>query len=139
MTSKNTVERLAKAIFGKNEVQNRIALSAVKMIIGDMATLYAEFRKTEGLGGLFFNPANPECSHYMTLKDIHTDVILAEEIMDDFLKDFLNKLINVINKEAESEQPIIVMVDDESMSVHVLDLNSAEERINEVVDAVSRD
>jgi hypothetical protein len=31
------------------------------------------------------------------------------------------------------------MVDDESMSVHVLDLNSAEERINEVVDAVSRD
>jgi hypothetical protein len=139
MTSKNTVERLAKAIFGKNEVQNRIAINAVKMIIGDITTLYEEFRKTEGLGALFFNPVNPECSHFMTLKDIHTDVILAEEIMDDYLKDFLNKLINVINKEAESNQPIVVMVDEMSMSVHVIDLNSAEERINEVVNAVSGD
>jgi hypothetical protein len=139
MSSKNTVERLARAIFGKNEVQNRIAINAVKMIVGDITTLYEEFRKTEGLGALFFNPANPECSHFMTLKDIHTDVILAEEIMDDYLKDFLNKLINVINKEAESNQPIVVMVDEMSMSVHVIDLNSAEERINEVVNAVSGD
>jgi hypothetical protein len=139
MSSKNTVERLARAIFGKNEVQNRIAINAVKMIVGDITTLYEEFRKTEGLGALFFNPANPECSHFMTLKDIHTDVILAEEIMDDYLKDFLNKLISVINKEAESKQPIVVMVDEMSMSVHVIDLNSAEERINEVVNAVSGD
>ena len=139
MSSKNTVERLARAIFGKNEVQNRIAINAVKMIVGDITTLYEEFRKTEGLGALFFNPANPECSHFMTLKDIHTDVILAEEIMDDYLKDFLNKLISVINKEAESKQPIVVMVDEMSMSVHVIDLNSAEERINEVVNAISGD
>ena len=139
MSSKNTVEKLARAIFGKSEVQNRIALNAVKMIVGDIATLYAEFRKTEGLGALFFNPASPDCSHFMTLKDIHTDVILAEEIMDDYLKEFLNKLISVINKEAESQQPIVVMVDETSMSVHVLDLNLAEERINEVVDAVSGD
>lgn len=139
MSNKNTVEKLAKAIFGKSEVQNRVALNAVKMIVGDIATLYSEFRKTEGLGALFFNPASPDCSQFMTLKDIHTDVILAEEIMDDYLKDFLNKLINVINKEAESEKPVVVMVDETAMSVHVIDLNLADERINEVVDAISRD
>ncbi len=137
MINENTAGRLAKAIFGKNEVQNRIALSAVKLIIGDIATLYTEFRKTEGLGALFFNPVNPECSNYMALKDIYKDVALAEEIMDDCLKEFLNKLINIINKEADSEQPIIVMVDDMSMSVHVVDFNAAEKRVNEVVDAVS--
>ena len=139
MSNKNTVEKLAKAIFGKSEVQNRVALNAVKMIVGDIATLYSEFRKTEGLGALFFNPASPDCSQFMTLKDIHTDVILAEEIMDNYLKDFLNKLINVINKEAESEKPVVVMVDETAMSVHVIDLNLADERINEVVDAISRD
>jgi hypothetical protein len=139
MANENTLKKLARSIFGKSEVQNRIALSAVKMIVGDIVTLYEEFKKTEGLGALFFNPTNPEFSHYMTLQDIHTDIALAEEIMDDCLRDFLNKLVNVVNKEADSKKPVVVMADESSMSVHVLDLNTAEERLDEVANAISRD
>jgi hypothetical protein len=75
----------------------------------------------------------------MTLQDIHTDIALAEEIMDDYLRDFLNKLVNVVNKEADSKKPVVVMADESSMSVHVLDLNTAEERLDEVANAISRD
>lgn len=136
---KNTATELAKKIFGRSEVQNRIALNTVKMIIGDITTLYEEFKKAEGNGALFFNPSKPDCSQYMTIRDIQTDIALAEEIMDSALAGFLQKLITVVEKESDSGKPIVVMVDQRGMSIHLIDLEAAEELLNKTSDAASAD
>ena len=122
-------KRLAQSLFSKSEVQNRISMNAIKMIIGDVVTLYTEFRNAEGLGALFFNPQRPDDSQYLTISEIHKDVALAEELMNSELSDFLKKLINLIQKEQENDSPIVVMIDQSGMSVHVIDLNLAEEML----------
>ena len=139
MTNGRNSERLAHKLFSKSEVQNKIAVNTIKMIVGDIVTLYQEFRKAEGLGALFFNPVAPENSSYMTIKDIKTDIILAEEIMDDDLKEFLKKLLNIVDKEQDNKQAIVVLVNNQTMSIHLIDLNSVETQIKELVDAFSRD
>ena len=139
MPANNSAKELANKLFSKSEVQNKIALNAVKLIVGDIVTLYGEFRKVEGLGALFFNPSDPNKSTYLTIDDIKKDIILAEEIMNDDLKDFLTKLLNVIDKEQESGKCIVVMVTSKSMSVHVVDLDTVENHIKELADAVSSD
>lgn len=108
------------------------------MIIGDVVTLYTEFRKADGIGALFFNPQRPDDSQYLTLSDIHKDIALAEELMNEELCDFLKKLVNLIQSESENESPIVVMIDQSGMSVHVIDLNLAEEMITQrMKDAIS--
>lgn len=139
MAKSNAAGELAKKIFSKSELQNHIAVNVVKMIVGDIVTLYEEFRQAEGLGALFFNPVNPENSSYMTIGDIKTDIILAEEIMDDDLKEFLKKLLNIVDKEQDNKQAIVVLVNNQTMSIHLIDLNSVETQIKELVDAFSRD
>jgi len=139
MPKSNAAGELAKKIFSKSELQNQIAVNVVKMIVGDIVTLYEEFRQAEGLGALFFNPVAPENSSYMTIKDIKTDIILAEEIMDDDLKEFLKKLLNIVDKEQDNKQAIVVLVNNQTMSIHLIDLNSVETQIKELVDAFSRD
>ena len=139
MASKESVRQLASKLFSKSEVQNKIAMNTVKMIVGDIVTLYDEFRKAEGLGALFFNPSNPENSTYMPIADIRTDIILAEEIMNDELKDFLNKLLKIIDKEQDSGKSIVVLVTSQSMSIHIVDLNTVEEHLQGLADAFSRD
>jgi len=139
MAKSNAAGELAKKIFSKSELQNHIAVNVVKMIVGDIVTLYEEFRQAEGLGALFFNPVNPENSSYMTIRDIKTDIILAEEIMDDDLKEFLKKLLNIVDKEQDNKQAIVVLVNNQTMSIHLIDLNSVETQIKELVDAFSRD
>jgi hypothetical protein len=138
MSSKPS-SKLANSIFGKSEVQNRIALNAVKMIVGDIVTLHDEFKKADGAGALFFNPSAPEASAYMTIADIKKDIALAEEIMDDELKLFLQKLLNVVDKEHKSEVAIVVLINREAMSIHLIELNAAEERLNEFSNAIIRD
>lgn len=139
MSRDQSMRELAKQLFGKSEVQNRIALNTVKMIVSDVVTLYAEFRKAEGMGALFFNPKAPDKSQYMTINDIHNDISLAEEVLNQDLKDFLLKLINVIEREEENNKPVVVMIDSSTMSIHVIDVDKAQERINEFSNAFSGD
>jgi hypothetical protein len=139
MTHGRNSERLASKLFSKSEVQNKIAVNTVKMIVGDIVTLYQEFRKAEGLGALFFNPVTPENSSYMTIKDVQNDIVLAEELMDDDLRDFLKKILRVIEDEQEQETAIVVLIKNQTMSIHIIDLNTVDTQIKELVDAFSRD
>jgi hypothetical protein len=109
------------------------------MIIGDIVTLYEEFKKAEGLGALFFNPSVPENSTYLNIEDIKNDIILAEEIMDNDLKDTLKKLLNVIDKERDTNNAVVVLLDSHALSIHLVDLNTTEETINELANAAFRD
>lgn len=132
------LSKLAKSIFGRSEVQNRIAKNAVKMIIGDIVTLYSEFRNYEGLGALFFNVRCPENSHYMTTKELYNDIILAEEQLDSGTKEFLEKLLNVIEKNEDTENAIVVLVEATGLSVMVIDLEVVNESLEKQAEDATR-
>jgi hypothetical protein len=136
----SNVDKLAKNLFGKSEVKNRIGLNAAKMITGDMVTLYGEFKQAKGVGILCFNPSKPDKSVYMTLDDLRVDLALAEEMCDTGTSSFLAEAIKIVQKYGEKKDTgVIVLVSDRCMSLHVLDLNDAEERLNNIVDAASND
>ena len=130
MTNDN-IKALGNKLFSKSEVQNRIAKNALKVILGDMTTLYNEFRTASGLGALFFNTMSPLNSLYMTTKEIYNDIILAEELMDTDTKEFLQKTLNVIEKNSDNTTPVVVMVDSDGMSIHLLDLDEISQRIDQ--------
>lgn len=131
-------EQLIKKLFSNSEVQNRIAKSAVKLIVSDIITLYSEFRKAEGLGALFFNLEYPNRSIYLDVKEIYKDITVAEEMMDKKTKEFLQKLLNVIEKNENNTTPVVVMVNDASLSIHLLDSDSVDETIDKrILDATS--
>jgi hypothetical protein len=56
---------------------------------------------------------------------------LAEEMMNKDLATFFKKLIKVIEK--EKDDPIVVMLDINGMSIHVLDKNKIDEVLEEQV------
>jgi hypothetical protein len=120
---------LSQKLFGKSEVKNKIAKNAVEIILGDMVTLYKEFRSAQGLGALFFNTEKPLNSLYLTTKEIYNDIILAEELMDTDTKSFLTKILNLVEKNEDNETPVVVMLDATGMSVHLLDLDVIKEHI----------
>jgi hypothetical protein len=135
MKPMDETQKLTSKIFGPSEVQNRIGMSAVKLILSDIVTLYNEFKEASGAGALFFNPWKPDLSQYLTLKDIQTDIVLAEELMDNKLKAFLQKIQKVATKEADSSNAVVVLITEESMSIHVLNLDSADEKLQEKANA----
>lgn len=131
-------EKLIKKLFGSSEVQNRIAKSTVKLIVSDIITLYTEFRKAEGLGALFFNLEYPNRSIYLDVHEIYKDITVAEEMMDSKTKDFLQKLLNVIEKNENTDTPVVVMVQDTGLSIHLLDSTSVDETLDKkILDATS--
>jgi hypothetical protein len=65
----------------------------------------------------------------MTTKEIYNDIVLAEELMDSDTKKFLQKVLNVIEKNSDNEIPVVVMVDAAGLSVHLLDLDIISENI----------
>lgn len=136
----SNVDKLAKNLFGKSEIKNRIGLNAAKMITGDMVTLYGEFKQAKGVGVLCFNPSKPDKSVYMTLDDLRVDLALAEEMCDIGTSSFLTEAIKIVQKYGDKKDTgVVVLVSDRGMSLHVLDLNDAEERLNNIVDAASND
>jgi hypothetical protein len=127
--TKDNKKALGSKLFGKSEVQNRISKNALKMIMGDIATLYSEFRTARGLGALFFNTTAPLNSLFMTIQEIYNDIVLAEELMDNETKKFLQKVLNVIEKNSDNTTPVVVMVDATGLSIHLLDLDVIAENI----------
>lgn len=131
------IKEFSANVFGTSESQRRMAKNTVKMILGDMVTLYQEFKTHLGTGALFFMPNSPTKSSYVTVKDLVNDKAIAEEMCDKATGEFLTKLIHIIEKNEESGKPVIVMTSGFELTVHVLDLNEIDENINKVADAAS--
>jgi hypothetical protein len=136
MTSDHT-KALGQKLFGKSEVQDKISKNALKIILGDIVTLYSEFRTAKGLGALFFNTTAPSNSLYMTIKEIYNDIIVAEELIDSETKQFLQSVLNIVEKNSDNTTPIVVMVDAKGLSVHLLDLDSVNDNIEKHAQDIS--
>lgn len=140
MTNSKELDKLAKNLFGKSEVKNRIGLNAAKMITGDIVTLYQEFRKASGAGALCFNPTKPDKSIYMTVSDLKVDMVLAEEMCDSETAAFLAKAIELVHKvSADEDKALVLLTSNYGISAHVVDLEQASSRLDGIADAASRD
>jgi hypothetical protein len=140
MTNSKELDTLAKNLFGKSEVKNRIGLNAAKMIAGDIVTLYQEFKKASGAGALCFNPAKPDKSVYMSVADLKTDMALAEEMCDSETAAFLSKTIELVQKVgAKEDKALVLLASNQGISAHVIDLEEASSRLDGIADAASRD
>ena len=136
MTSDHT-KALGQKLFGKSEVQDKISKNALKIILGDIVTLYSEFRTAKGLGALFFNTTEPSNSLYMTIKEIYNDIIVAEELIDSDTKQFLQSVLNIVEKNSDNTTPIVVMVGAKGLSVHLLDLDLVNDNIEKHAQNIS--
>jgi hypothetical protein len=125
--------QLKNSLFAGDEFKKRMASNVVRMIVGDITTLYSEFKANEGAGALFFNPSNPTASQYLALTDIYKDRALAEEMLHDDLAKFLDKLANIVTKQSDSNLPVVVMVHPTGMSIHILDTDKVDEVLEEHV------
>ena len=132
---KKVAKQLRQNLFAGGEAKRRMASNVVRMIIGDIITLYTEFKTHKGEGALFFNTSDAEKSQYLSINEIKTDMALAEELMNKDLTTFFKKLLQVLEKESESGDPVVVMLDIHGMSIHVLDKNKIDEVLEEAVDA----
>ena len=140
MANSKELDKLAKNLFGKSEVKNRIGLNAAKMITGDIVTLYQEFRKASGAGALCFNPTKPDKSIYMTVSDLKVDMALAEEMCDSETAAFLAKAIELVHKvSADEDKALVLLTSNYGISAHVVDLEQANSRLDGIADAASRD
>ena len=128
--SSQRAERIAKALFGKSEKQQRLAMETLKSIIGDIVILYQEFRKASGPGSLVFSTLSSEQGVYLTPEDIRTDIAMAQEMCDDGMGKYLNDLLEKVSKfEHDEDKAVITLLTDKGMSTHVLDLNDAEHNL----------
>lgn len=130
---KKVAAQLKQNLFAGGETKRRMASNVVRMIIGDIITLYTEFKIHKGDGALFFNTSNAEASQYLSIEEIKKDMALAEEMMNKDLATFFQKLLKVIEKESPSKDPVVVMLDVNGMSIHVLDKNKIDEVLEEAV------
>ena len=120
-------ERIAKALFGKSESQQRLSFATLKSIISDIVILYQEFRKASGPGSLVFNTMGGDQGVYMTPADIRNDIANAQELQDDGLGKYLTDLLEKVAKfETDTDKAVITLVTERGISTHILDLNDAE-------------
>ena len=122
---------LVRQMFGGNERENMIAAGVMRTILADITRIYFENKKTRGKGILVFNGEDPEKSKYLTTKDIDQDLALAEEMMHKQTCHMFKKIIEFIEEKHESDLALVAMIQSDGVSLHVVDPQEANERINE--------
>lgn len=127
---------LKKRLFGESEVNSRIAAGILRTILADITRLYFENVKARGKGLLVFNPENPEASSYLTVDDILNDIALAQEACNPKLEKMLRETLSLIDKEFENELPIIAMIQNDSINIHIIDPEQTDEKINKMVNGL---
>jgi hypothetical protein len=73
----------------------------------------------------------------MTIKEIYNDIIVAEELIDSDTKQFLQSVLNIVEKNSDNTTPIVVMVDAKGLSVHLLDLDAINDNIEKHAQDIS--
>jgi len=123
---------LVKNLFGGNETERMISAGVVRTILSDMTRLYFENRTAIGEGILVFNPESPENSKYLSKKDLENDLAVAQEGMDEKAEALFSKLIQVVEKESESDLALVAMVQSNEICVHLIDPVEANKKIDEL-------
>jgi hypothetical protein len=123
---------LRKLLFKGNEQERMISAGVLRTIFADITRLYFENKRARGKGILIFNGDDPEKSKYITKEELQDDLALAQEdCLDDFAEGF-KKMINVIDKEAESDLALVAMVYPDGIAVNIINPDEINEKIDEL-------
>lgn len=123
---------LIKNLFGGNETERMISAGVVRTILSDITRLYFENRRARGEGILIFNPEDPEKSKYLTKNDLENDLAVAQEGMDEKAEALFAKVIQVIEKESESDLALVAMVQSNEIAIHLIDPVEANKKVDEL-------
>lgn len=122
---------LIKNLFGGNETERMISAGVVRTILSDITRLYFENRAARGEGILVFNPEDPENSKYLTKNELENDLAVAQEGMDEKAEALFAKVIQVIEKESDSDLALVAMVQSSEIAIHLIDPIEANKKIDE--------
>ena len=130
MFNEERVNGLRKMLFSGNESERMISAGVLRTIFSDITRLFFENRQAMGLGLLVFNPESPEKSKYITKRDLENDLALAEEDCNEKFAEGFRKMIQVIEKEKDSDLALVAMAYEDGIAVNLID----PEKINETID-----
>lgn len=123
---------LIKNLFGGNETERMISAGVVRTILSDITRLYFENRRARGEGILIFNPESPENSKYLTKTDLENDLAVAQEGMDQKAEALFAKVIQVVEKESDSDLALVAMVQANEIAIHLIDPIEANKKVDEL-------
>tara|TARA_R110002012_G_scaffold38876_2_gene107941 strand:+ start:737 stop:1153 length:417 start_codon:yes stop_codon:yes gene_type:complete len=133
MFNKKRVNDLRKMLFSGNESERMMSAGVLRTIFSDITRLYFENKQAMGLGLLVFNPEAPDKSKYITKGDLENDLSLAQEDCNSVFEEGFQKMINVIEKEKDSDLAIVAMAYEDGIAVNLID----PDQINETIDELS--
>jgi hypothetical protein len=96
-----------------------------------MTRLYFENRKAVGKGILVFNPEEPGKSKYMTVNELDNDIAVAQEFKDTRIEELFKKISKTIESKGNSDLALVAMVQDDELTIHLIDPEEANKKIDE--------
>ena len=130
--SKKTNE-LKRMLFNGSESDNMISAGVIRNIFADITRIYFENKKIRGAGVLVFNPENPEKSTFITKTEIENDLAIAEESCNSEFAEAFRKVLQVVEKEAESDLALVCMVYDDGLALNIINPDQINESIDKIL------
>ena len=113
------------ALDGKTgETEGKCLDAVVKLILGDMGTVYTKFWEAEGPGVICFQPDNKERSmFYMTLEELHSAQESCERENKGDLAETFRRILEAAQKLDPAESAGYIINDEEGIRYFAVDYN----------------
>ena len=120
-------ELITAALNGKTgETEGKYLDAVVKLILGDMGTVYTKFWEAEGPGIICFQPDNQERSmFYMTFEELHSAQELCERENNGDLAETFRRILEAAQKLDPAESAGYIINDEEGIRYFAVDYNQA--------------
>jgi hypothetical protein len=118
---------ITAALDGKTgETEGKYLNAVVKLILGDMGTVYTKFWEAEGPGVICFQPDNKERSmFYMTLEELHSAQESCERENNGDLAETFRRILEAAQKLDPAESAGYIINDEEGIRYFAVDYNQA--------------
>jgi hypothetical protein len=120
---------ITSALKGKTgEKEAKYLDAVVKLVLGDMGTLYLKFWEAEGPGIICFQPQNPDRSmFYMTLSELHSAQESCERENNGDLAETFRRILDAAQKIDPAEKAGYIINDEEGIRYVEIDYNKQSE------------
>ena len=120
---------IARALDGKvDETSGKMLDAVVKLVLGDLATVYTRFWETEGPGVMCFQPLNQDRSmFFLTLKELHFAEETCEQENNGDLAETFRRILGAAQKINPEEKAGYLINDDEGIRYLEIDYNQQSE------------
>jgi len=116
---------ITAALDGKTgETEGKYLDAVVKLILGDMGTVYTKFWEAEGPGVICFQPDNKDRSmFYMTLEELHAAQESCERENNGDLAETFRRILEAAQKLDPAESAGYIINDEEGIRYFAVDYN----------------